>query len=242
MLTHSIGLPVNCLPHAMGECYKSGRPLSLSQHSNTHSLTRHSDLPQDFEQNNILRQHSRPLHLHSSSTMEAQQTSVATQAPNELAAPNSKGPFWGSPASFWLMALVFALIHFTVYQTVAINLLAALGGLAICDLFVVIALVYYTSSLQTNATFSRSLARRCILQAVGSGVALGIPIVYALHKLQPFDAAAYVGAILAVTLLVLLLHDILFLGLCWKKLPVWRFTRRSEKPRNHWQEAEMQDV
>lgn len=164
--------------------------------------------------------------------MEAPQQVPVPQAPIDPAEQqvNRRGPFWGSPLAFWLIAVISLLVHFTIYQTVKANLFAALGGMLVANIFILIAAVSYTKSLHRNATFTRRLAWRRFWQGLVTGALLGIPITLAYYHFKGWDTAFWAAALWTVALLMFLVHDVFILGMWWKKLPFWRFRTRSERP------------
>lgn len=142
--------------------------------------------------------------------LEAQQPPAANQPSEEPSEEvTRRGPFCGSPASRFLVALTFTLIHITIYLTVQ-NFLASVGGLAFCDVFIVLFLLTYADSLHTNATFSRFLAYRCLGQALLSGFTLGVPIALAPYNFREWRTGMYFCVGWAIALLVCLVHD--FIG------------------------------
>lgn len=64
------------------------------------------------------------------------------------------GRCWGSPANFFLFALVFELIYLAVYLTNRTNLLAVSGVFIACDVFIGGFLIAYGRSLYWIADFA----------------------------------------------------------------------------------------
>lgn len=132
---------------------------------------------------------------------EAQQHPSATQPSGEPEEEVTRGGrFCGSPASHFFVALIFTLIHITIYLKVQNNFLAAVGGLTICDVLILLFLVAYASSLHRNATFSQFLAFRCVGQAFLSGLILGVPIALSLYNFEEWRTGAYFCAVWVITL------------------------------------------
>ena len=67
-------------------------------------------------------------------------------------------------------------------------------------------------------------------QAVISGLLLAIPVTIAVFKM--FEPWGYFLLVWAITLLVDLGYDLLFIGLWWMRLPIGRFMTRSTQTVN----------
>jgi hypothetical protein len=144
--------------------------------------------------------------------------------------------FLGSPAFHFLLALLCELAQVTIYITCHRNLQSATGGLVLCNILLPLFMLAYMNSLHTNAEFPRFLAYRCIGQAFIFGLFLAAVIVYAATN-WGWDTWAYVCLVWAITRLFCLVHDFVVMGLFWMRLPIWRFTCRSERARDRRGEA-----
>jgi hypothetical protein len=133
-------------------------------------------------------------------------------------------PFWGSPAFFFLSAIIFELTYLAIYLTCRTDALAAAGGFVVCNLFICLSLFAYARSLYWSANFPAWFAFRCMAQAVISGLLLAIPI--AIAAFEVFEPWGYFLLVWAITLLVNVAYDFCFMGLWWMRLPVGRFMTR----------------
>ena len=135
--------------------------------------------------------------------------------------------FWGSPACFFLSAIVFELTYLTIYLTCRANMLAAAGGFMTCNLFICVSLLAYARSPYLNAEFPAWVALQCVGQAFIAGLLLAIPVTVGVFRMS--EPWGYLPWVWAITLLVDFTYDFLLVGLFWIRLPVWRFTTRAQR-------------
>lgn len=137
--------------------------------------------------------------------------------------PTSASLFLGSPAFIFLLMLLSTIIY-NIIAHLCQDTDATHGGLIVCLIAYLTGLLFYARSLHFHARFSRKHAYWCVAQALLSGLLLGVPILVIAGS--AWNAWRYLDAVLVVTLLVVLAHDVFLVGLFWKKLPLSTFFQR----------------
>lgn len=137
--------------------------------------------------------------------------------------------FFGSPACCYLMAVLSHLVYTIVFLTCKGNVQApAAGGLATCLIITCASLLSYAVSLHANEVFEHAKAFLGVGVAVMVGLVLGVPIIFGItHTWEPWG---YFLVVWMVALLVIIVHDFVFMGLYVDHLPVFRFTQRIGRP------------
>jgi hypothetical protein len=132
---------------------------------------------------------------------------------------------WGSPACFWLAALVFELIYLAIFLTCRANPLAAAGGFVVCDVLICLFLFAYAASLRYSAEFPPRVVYYCMLQSVVAGFGLGVPISIGIFR--AWKPWGYFVVVWAITLVVNFVFDFLLVGMHWYRMPALQFLIRS---------------
>ena len=133
--------------------------------------------------------------------------------------------FVGSPAFCILMALLPTLTYVAVVTWYCEKLGDARAALALCLLDFFVALFFYTRSLHFHAEFTRFLAYRCLAQALVAAF-VGGTVIFKLPG-QQWNTWRYLAAVMVITLLVMLIHDVGFVMLYKKGMPASRFMQRT---------------
>lgn len=121
--------------------------------------------------------------------------------------------------------LVYTIIFLTCRGSIQA---AAAGGLATCEIITCASLFSYAVSLHANEVYERAKAYQYVGFAVIVGLLLGLPIIYGItHAVEPWG---YFLAVWMVALIVVIIHDFVFMGLFVDRLPVSRFTQRIGPP------------
>lgn len=132
--------------------------------------------------------------------------------------------FFGSPAFCFLMALLPMIVYVLFVTWYCDNVESVRPALALCLLDFFVAILFYIRSLQFYLEFSLALAYRCLAQALVAGFVVGTLLL----KIpgQHWNVWRYLAAVMVVTLFVVLLHDVGFVMLHQKKLPVFKILQR----------------
>lgn len=136
--------------------------------------------------------------------------------------------FLGSPACCYLTAVVSHLAYTVIFLAFESESSAAVGGLTACLIATCVSLLSYGVALHANELYETIKCCRYVCQAVVAGLLLGLPTIYGITR--TWEPWGYFVAVWMIALVVIILHDFLFMGLHVKHFPVWRFTERIGRP------------
>lgn len=123
------------------------------------------------------------------------------------------------PALAYVLALLCGITYCAAIEIFRNNITSVSGGLAILLFCLAASLSVYGYTLHTYLGWSKTLASRCVGQALFCGVCTGMPIMLGTNdKIKRWE---YSNVVWATTLIVIVLHDFLVVGRLMKDSTAW---------------------